>query len=116
MDVDVTAIPLREAGMAPFEIMTSESQERMLAIITPEHLGRGRGALCEVGGARDGRRSRRRADGRTRRRRAVAMLRVRDGFDGEVLAEVPASSLADEAPLYDRPMSAPRGPRRDQRR
>ena len=37
MDVDVTAIPLREAGMAPFEIMTSESQERMLAIITPEN-------------------------------------------------------------------------------
>ena len=38
MDVDVTAVPLREVGMAPYEIMTSESQERMLAIITPENL------------------------------------------------------------------------------
>jgi phosphoribosylformylglycinamidine synthase len=37
MDVDVTAVALREAGMAPYEIMTSESQERMLAIITPEN-------------------------------------------------------------------------------
>ena len=36
MDVDVTAVPQREVGMAPFEIMTSESQERMLAIVTPE--------------------------------------------------------------------------------
>src|SRR5205823_1721480 len=38
MDVDVTAVPQREPGMAPFEIMTSESQERMLAIVTPEDL------------------------------------------------------------------------------
>ena len=37
MDVDITAVALREPGMAPFEIMTSESQERMLAIITPEN-------------------------------------------------------------------------------
>ncbi|MGZ4707826.1 MAG: phosphoribosylformylglycinamidine synthase subunit PurL, partial [Acidimicrobiales bacterium] len=38
MDVDVTAIPLREQGMEPFETMTSESQERMLAIVEPEGL------------------------------------------------------------------------------
>ena len=41
------AVPLREAGMAPYEIMTSESQERMLAIITPENLEAVAGALCE---------------------------------------------------------------------
>jgi phosphoribosylformylglycinamidine (FGAM) synthase-like enzyme len=35
------------------------------------------------------------------------MLRIRRGFDGEILAEVPASSLADEAPLYDRPRKRP---------
>ena len=40
MDVDVSAVPRREAGMAPFEVMTSESQERMLAIVTPADLGR----------------------------------------------------------------------------
>ena len=35
MDVDVGAVPRREPGMEPFEVMTSESQERMLAIVTP---------------------------------------------------------------------------------
>ena len=34
-------------------------------------------------------------------------LRIRDGFDGPVLADVPAASLADEAPLYHRPLAAP---------
>ena len=36
MDVDVSAVPRREDGMEPWEVMTSESQERMLAIVTPE--------------------------------------------------------------------------------
>jgi phosphoribosylformylglycinamidine synthase len=105
MDVDVTAVPRREPGMEPFEVMTSESQERMLAIVTPEGWPAVRD-LCEkwevrasvvgrvvepvvVGGATTG------------------MLRVREGIDGPVLAEVPAASLADEAPLYDRPARAP---------
>jgi phosphoribosylformylglycinamidine synthase len=106
MDVDVTAVPLRERGMAPYEIMTSESQERMLAIITPENLQAVQ-ELCEkwevrasvVGRVVDpviG------SDGVAR-----AMLRIRDGFDGEILANVPASALADEAPLYDRPRARP---------
>src|SRR5215210_5540405 len=38
MDVDVRTVPLREAGMVPAEIMTSESQERMLAIVEPGDL------------------------------------------------------------------------------
>ena len=38
MDVDVSAVPRREQGMEPFEVMTSESQERMLAIVTPDGL------------------------------------------------------------------------------
>ena len=92
--------------MAPYEIMTSESQERMLAIITPEHLDAVT-ALCEKWEVRasvvghvvepvvgsDG--------------TPEAMLRIRDRFDGEVLAEVPASALADDAPLYDRPRRTP---------
>ncbi|MGB8179290.1 MAG: phosphoribosylformylglycinamidine synthase subunit PurL [Acidimicrobiales bacterium] len=106
MDVDVNAVPLRELGMAPYEIMTSESQERMLAIITPENLAAVR-ALCDKWEVRAsvvghvvapsvG------ADGLSR-----ALLRIRDGFDGEVLAEVPASALAEDAPLYDRPRERP---------
>jgi len=67
----------------------------MLAIITPE-LGRGGEVVRQVGG-------RATVIGHVveptidENGRAVAMLRVRQGFDGEILAEVPASSLADEA-------------------
>ena len=44
-------------------------------------------------------------------------LRIRDGCDGPVLADVPAASLSDDAPLYDRPRRAPRrAPRRRPRR
>src|SRR5437762_3057802 len=46
MDVYVDEVPQREPGMAPFEVMTSESQERMLAIIRPEDLDEVL-ALCE---------------------------------------------------------------------
>ena len=108
MDVDVSAVALREADMQPFEIMTSESQERMLAIVTPAHLAAVKlvcdkwevradvvGHVVEPVTLADGRR--------------VGMLRVRQGFDGEVLAEVPAASLADDAPLYDRARERPRG-------
>jgi phosphoribosylformylglycinamidine synthase subunit PurL len=108
MDVDVTAVPLREGGMAPYEIMTSESQERMLAIITPENLDVVQ-ALCdkwEVRASVVGRVVEPEVgeDGVVR-----AMLRIRDGFDGEILADVPAAALADEAPLYDRPHERPEG-------
>ncbi len=106
MDVDVTAVALREEGMMPYEVMTSESQERMLAIITPENLDAVR-ALCDkwevrasvVGHVVEGSVG---PDGTTR-----GMLRIRNGFDGEVLADVPAASLADEAPLYDRARERP---------
>ncbi|WP_426570872.1 phosphoribosylformylglycinamidine synthase subunit PurL [Aquihabitans sp. McL0605] len=101
MDFDVAAVPRREDGMEPFEVMTSESQERMLAIVTPEGLAEVM-RLCErwevqatvVGKVTEP------VDG-------VGQLRIVDGFDGEVLADVPASSLHDAAPLYDRPMAEP---------
>jgi phosphoribosylformylglycinamidine synthase len=106
MDVDVTAVPLRERGMAPYEIMTSESQERMLAIITPQNLEAVQ-ALCEKWEVRAS------VVGRVVEPAvgpdgvARAMLRIRDGFGGGILAEVPASALADDAPLYDRPRRRP---------
>ncbi|HEY5093120.1 MAG TPA: phosphoribosylformylglycinamidine synthase subunit PurL [Acidimicrobiales bacterium] len=106
MDVDVTAVPQREPNMVPFEIMTSESQERMLAIITPENL-EAVSALCakwEVRASVVGRVVDPVIDEEGNK---VGMLRIRDGFDGDVLAEVPAKSLADEAPLYDRPRERP---------
>ncbi len=96
MDVDVAAVPRREPGMEPFEVMTSESQERMLAIVAPEDLDEVL-ALCarwEVRAAVVGRVTG--ADGR---------LRILDGFDGPVLADVPATSLHEDAPRYDRPLA-----------
>jgi phosphoribosylformylglycinamidine synthase II len=106
MDVDVTAIPLREPGMQPFEIMTSESQERMLAIITPESWD-AVAALCAKWEVRATVIGHVVEPTLTSEGTSVGMLRVRHGFDGEILAEVPASSLADEAPLYDRPRRRP---------
>ncbi len=97
MDVDVNAVPRREPGMEPFEVMTSESQERMLAIVEPADLDEVM-AICErwevrasvIGKVTDG-----------------GALRIRDGFEGEVLCDVPAASLHEAAPLYDRPRTAP---------
>ena len=106
MDVDVNAIPRREPGMEPWEVMTSESQERMLAIITPENLDQVT-ALCsrwEVRAAVIGHVTEPDFDANGE---PVGRLRIRDGFDGAILAEVPASSLADDAPLYDRPKARP---------
>ena len=106
MDVDVTAIPLRETGMAPYEIMTSESQERMLAIITPDNWEAVK-ALCDRWEVRATVVGKVVTPDVTPDGRTIGYLRVREGFDGPILAEVPAKSLADEAPLYQRPLARP---------
>jgi phosphoribosylformylglycinamidine synthase len=99
MDVDVTAIPRREAGMEPFEVMTSESQERMLAIVRPDDLDevletcrKWEVAASVIGTVTDGH-----------------ALRILDGPgpDAAVLGEVPAASLDEDAPRYDRPRREP---------
>jgi phosphoribosylformylglycinamidine synthase II len=105
MDVDVTAIPLREMGMEPFETMTSESQERMLAIVEPGGLDEVL-AICakwDVRASVIGRVTPGPATGDP----SGGRLRILDGWDGAVLADVPAASLHEDAPLYDRPIAAP---------
>ena len=62
IDIDVERVPLREPGMEPFEIMVSESQERMLAVVEPENVAAVR-AICDevadrLGGDRRGDRDR----------------------------------------------------------
>jgi phosphoribosylformylglycinamidine synthase len=97
MDVYVSEVPQREPGMEPFEVMTSESQERMLAIVTPEDLDR----VLEVS---------RRWEVRANVVGTVTEgggLRILDRPDGDVLADVPASSLHEDAPLYERPLARP---------
>ena len=92
-DLDLEAVPLREQAMEPFEILTSESQERMLAIVAPNRLDEVRG-VCEKWGLES----------------AVIATLVPGGVltvrRGEhVIAQVPASSLADDGPEYDRPLA-----------
>ena len=95
IDIDVARVPQRESGMTPYEIMLSESQERMLFIVR-----QGREAEVDrvfekwdLHAVRIGEVT---GDG---------LLRVREG--GETVAEIPNRPLADEAPLYDRPYREP---------
>ena len=97
MDVDVTAVPRREPGMEAWEVMTSESQERMLAIVTPADLDR----VVEVCTRWEVRAS---VIGRVT---SSGRLRILDGWGGEVLADVPAATLHEDAPLYHRPLARP---------
>src|SRR5918996_1201931 len=100
MDVDIARVPRREPGMDPMEVMISESQERMLAIVTPGNLDEVL-ALCERWEIRASVIGRVTTTGR---------FRVYDGlFDGgsdELLCDVPAESLGD-GPIYDRPVARP---------
>jgi phosphoribosylformylglycinamidine synthase II len=97
MDVDVRAVHRREPGMQAWEVMTSESQERMLAIVTPDNLDRVLD-VCRRWEVRASTVGRVTEGGR---------LRILDGWDGPVLADVPAATLHEDAPEYDRPMRRP---------
>jgi phosphoribosylformylglycinamidine synthase len=95
LDVDLDAVHVREAGMSAPELLMSESQERMMAFVPP-HLVDDVLAIAtrwEIDSAVVG------------TVRAGATLTVR--HEGEIVAEVPAASLADDAPIYDRPMRRP---------
>ncbi len=96
MDVDVSKVHLRQSGLEPFEVMISESQERMLAIITPDALNK----LAEICNKWEVSYS---VVGRVVPGNALRVT----GPDGEVLAELPASSLADDAPVYNREIQVP---------
>jgi phosphoribosylformylglycinamidine synthase len=89
LDLDVAKVPLREADMAPFEIMVSESQERMLCVCEPGKVA-GVLALCEkweVNGTAIG--------------EVTAGNRFRVLHGDEVVGDMPVSGLVDDAPLYD---------------
>ena len=95
IQIDVSKVPQRETGMTPYEIMLSESQERMLLVVK-------RGREAEVDAIFDkwdlhavqiGEVT---SDGR---------MRVLNG--SEVVADIPNRALTDEAPLYHRPIAEP---------
>ena len=98
MDVDLDRVPLREPSMEAWEVLISESQERMLALVSPGDLDAVL-AVCERWGVLAN------VIGRL-----VEGGRVRARFRGELVADVPARSLADEGPVYHRPLVPPARP------
>ena len=95
VEIDLAKVPKREPGMTPYEILLSESQERMLIIakrgqekIVRDVFEKWDVPCAEIGRVTD--------DG---------MMRVRN--NGTLAAEIPAKPLADEAPLYSREAEAP---------
>jgi phosphoribosylformylglycinamidine synthase subunit PurL len=95
IDIDVAEVPLREADMEPFEIMVSESQERMLAVVEPARVEEVR-AICEkwqTGSARIGVVT------------DTGLIRILRGE--EVCGEMPVEALVDGCPLYDLEPSEP---------
>jgi phosphoribosylformylglycinamidine synthase len=95
IELDLSLVPQREQGMTAYEMLLSESQERML-IVT--HAGREREVIDIF---------------RKWDLDAVVIGRVRDNqrmrviHNGETVADIPVSALTDEAPRYERPMAKP---------
>ena len=98
IEIDLALVPQRETGMTAYEMLLSESQERMLIVA---HAGRER-EVADIFRKWD-------LD-------AVVIGRVRDdgrmrvSHNGEVVCDVPVKGLTDEAPVYERPMKAPDKP------
>jgi phosphoribosylformylglycinamidine synthase II len=98
LELDMNAVPCRETGMTPYEMMLSESQERMLMVLKP-----GREAEAEtifrkweLDFAVIGRVTEAGPDG------GHLVLK----WNGETVADIPLAPLADDAPCYDRPWVA----------
>jgi phosphoribosylformylglycinamidine synthase subunit PurL len=97
LEIDLTLVPLREEGMEPFEIMISESQERMAAIVEPARLGdvmrtceRWELECTAIG-------------------HVVGDATLTCRFEDEVVGELPVGSLVDNCPRY--PLAPWRPPR-----
>src|SRR5262249_9887979 len=89
VDVHLDRVPLREPELEPCEVMISESQERMVAVVTPDRLAEVRAACerwelpCTVIGE------------------VTGHGQLRAFFDGEVVGAVPAGFLTEDAPRYE---------------
>lgn len=95
MEVNLDNVPLRAQNMTAAEILASESQERMCAVVAPENVAKFR-EICEhwdvtcaeIGEVTEGNH-----------------LVIR--HQGEVVVDAPAGTIADEAPVYERPYARP---------
>ncbi|MDQ3433693.1 MAG: phosphoribosylformylglycinamidine synthase subunit PurL [Actinomycetota bacterium] len=103
LDIDVSKVPLREGDMEPFEIMVSESQERMLCVIEPQKLAELEG-ICERWEVRAT------AIGEVTDSRRLRVLATRKGTGRqEVVGDMPVEALVDDCPLYDLAPARPAG-------
>jgi len=95
IEIELARVPQRESGLTPYEIMLSESQERMLLVAERGREGEVFGVFHKWGldAVEVGRVT---SDG---------LLRVLD--HGQTVAEIPAHALAEEAPRYERPLARP---------
>jgi phosphoribosylformylglycinamidine synthase II len=95
MDVQLEKVPLREPSMQPHEILASESQERMLFIVTPSNLDAVLNVAAKWGVIAT----------------AIGTVtdtgRVRVTWHGDTVVDVPPGSLADDGPIYARPLREP---------
>jgi phosphoribosylformylglycinamidine synthase len=91
IELDMNAVPVREEGMTPYEMMLSESQERMLMVLKPGREGEAEAIFrkWELDFAVIG--------------RVTDTGRMVLNWNGAVAADIPLGPLADDAPLYDRP-------------
>ncbi len=91
IELDMDAVPCREEGMTPYEMMLSESQERMLMVLKPgrEDFAEGIFRKWELDFAVIG--------------RVTESGHMVLKWKGETVADIPLGPLADDAPLYDRP-------------
>ena len=98
IELDLDAVPVREERMSAYEMMLSESQERMLMVLRPEKEAEAEAIFRKWG-----------LDfaivGRT-----TDDLRFRVRHQGEEVADLPIKELGDQAPEYDRPWSEPKRP------
>lgn len=95
MELYLDEVPQREEGMTPYEMMLSESQERMLFVVRPEHEAQAKaiferwGLICaKVGKVTD--------DGR-----------LKLFHKGELVGDMPVKALVDECPVYNKPSNVP---------
>jgi phosphoribosylformylglycinamidine synthase II len=101
MEIELSSVPAREPEMTPYEIMLSESQERMLLVVRPERLSEVLAVFSkwELDAVPIG--------------TVTATGRVVLKFHGEIVADMPVAPLSDRSPVYDRPRAPfvpPSGP------
>jgi phosphoribosylformylglycinamidine synthase len=96
--LDMNQVPCREEGMTPYEMMLSESQERMLMVLKPGREAEAEAIFrkWELDFAVIG--------------EVTETGRMELVWNGETVADIPLDPLADEAPLYERPYAAPKAP------